>query len=36
MRMAMAESMESSAPETYNAANLNFDATITAVFELVE
>jgi uncharacterized protein YggE len=36
MRMAMAESVESSAPETYNAANLNFDATITAVFELVE
>ena len=36
MRMTMAESVESSAPETYNAANLNFDATITAVFELVE
>jgi uncharacterized protein YggE len=36
MRMAMAESVESSAPETYNAANLNFEATITAVFELVE
>ena len=36
MRTAMADTMESSAPETYNAANLNFDATITAVFELVE
>jgi hypothetical protein len=36
MRMAMAESVESSAPETYNAANLNFEATITAVFELLE
>jgi len=36
MSMAMAESIESSAPETYNAGNLNFDATITAVFELVE
>ena len=36
MRMAMAESMESSAAETYNAANLNFDATITAVFELAK
>ncbi len=36
VRMAMAESVESSAPETYNAGNLSFDATITAVFELVE
>ena len=36
MRTAMADSMESSAPETYKAAKLNFDATITAVFELVE
>lgn len=36
MRMAMADGAESSAPETYNAADLNFDASITAVFELVE
>jgi uncharacterized protein YggE len=36
MRAAMADSMEATAPETYNAANLEFDATITAVFELVE
>jgi uncharacterized protein YggE len=36
MRAAMADSMEAAAPETYNAANLEFDATITAVFELVE
>lgn len=36
VRMATAESMESSAAESYNAANLNFDATITAVFELVQ
>lgn len=36
MRAAMADSMEATAPETYNAANLGFDATITAVFELVE
>jgi len=36
VRMAMAESVESSAAESYNAANLNFEATITAVFELVQ
>lgn len=36
MRMAMAEPAESSPAETYNAANLNFEATITAVFEVVE
>ena len=36
MRMAMADAAESSAPETYNAADLNFDASITVVFELVE
>ncbi len=35
MRSAMADTMESTAPETYNAANLTFDATVTAVFELV-
>jgi uncharacterized protein YggE len=35
MRMA-ADSMEMSAPETYNAASLDFEATITAVFELLE
>lgn len=36
MRMAVADSMEMSAPETYNAASLDFEATITAVFELLE
>ena len=36
MRMAAAESMDMSAPETYNAATLVFDATITAVFELLD
>jgi uncharacterized protein YggE len=36
MRATMADSMEASAPETYNAANLNFNAHITVVFELVE
>jgi len=35
MRMAMADVAESSAPETYNAADLNFEASITAVFALV-
>jgi len=35
MRSAMAGTMESTAPQTYNAANLTFDATVTAVFELV-
>lgn len=34
--MAMAMDTESSAPETYNAGNLNFDATVTVVFELVD
>jgi uncharacterized protein YggE len=35
MRTSMAEaSMNSAAPETYNAGNLEFDATVTAVFEL--
>lgn len=34
MRVAMSDSLESAAPETYNAANLHFEATITAVFEL--
>ena len=36
MRMAMADVAESKAPETYKAADLNFDASITVVFELVE
>ena len=36
MRATMADAMESAAPETYNAANLIFDATVVAVFELVE
>jgi uncharacterized protein YggE len=36
MRMAMADVVESSAPETYNAADLNFDASITVVFGLVD
>jgi uncharacterized protein YggE len=34
MRATMADAMEVAAPETYNAGNLNFEATITAVFEL--
>jgi len=36
MRAATAEAMEMAAPETYNAATLVFDATITAVFELAD
>ena len=34
MRATMELSMDAAAPETYNAANLEFDATVTAVFEL--
>lgn len=36
MRASAAVSMEMAAPETYNAATLVFDATITAVFELLD
>jgi hypothetical protein len=38
MRGAMALEMEAgtAAPETYNAGDLNFDATVTAIFELTE
>ena len=34
MRAAVELSMDAAAPETYNAANLEFAATVTAVFEL--
>jgi uncharacterized protein YggE len=36
MRLAAADTMEMAAPETYNAASLTFDATVSAVFELVD
>ncbi len=36
MRLAMEDSVGVAPAETYNAANLNFDATITVVFELVD
>lgn len=34
MRATASLAMDQGAPETYNAANLEFDATVTAVFEL--
>lgn len=36
MRAMSADAMEASAAQTYNAAELNFDATVTAVFALQE
>lgn len=35
-RTMAVDAMEASAPQTYNAASLDFDATITAVFEIKE